>query len=74
VRITSSTIPTTLAVVLSIATAGCRSAQQIGKQLGAGSCEAQCANQHPESLYDENRCIDLMCTPPKEAAAPPAAR
>jgi hypothetical protein len=43
--------------------AGCGSTQRATKELAAGSCQADCEEQHPDSLYDRNRCRE-SCEPP----------
>lgn len=52
-------------LVLLLAVAACGSTRAAMKSLSAGTCEARCAEEHEDSLYDENRCRD-HCEPPKQ--------
>lgn len=50
--------------VLLLAITGCASTQKGIEEMAKGSCQAECKEQHPDSLYDENRCLE-QCEPPK---------
>ncbi len=45
---------------------GCASTEKALHEASAGTCEAKCRAEHEDSLYDENRCIETLCTTPAD--------
>ena len=56
-----------LVVLASILVESCASMRQVAKELSAGSCQSECAAKHADSLYDRERCLELLCSPPEGA-------
>jgi hypothetical protein len=52
-----------LAVVFTL---GCgASTRATMRQLSEGTCQRQCVDENPDSLYDQNRCLD-DCNPSED--------
>jgi hypothetical protein len=52
-----------LAVLAIVAMGSCASGRVALRQATEGSCQRLCEDQHSESLYDRNRCLE-DCEPP----------
>jgi hypothetical protein len=42
----------------------CGSGQRAAKAMAEGSCQSECEDRHPDSLYDRNKCLE-DCEPPQ---------
>jgi hypothetical protein len=55
-----------LLAVFAVLALGCSaSTRATMRQLSEGTCQRQCVDDHPDSLYDQNRCLD-DCEPPED--------
>jgi hypothetical protein len=55
-----------LLMLLAILALGCgASTRATMRQVSEGACQRQCVDDHPDSLYDQNRCLD-DCAPPED--------
>ncbi len=53
-----------LCLVLAMVLSACGASDRaVLRQAAEGSCQQQCAEQNPDSLYDRNRCLE-DCEPP----------
>jgi hypothetical protein len=41
----------------------CGSTHRAARSMAQGSCQSECEDDHPDSLYDRNRCLE-DCEPP----------
>ena len=55
-----------LAVSALLLAASCASTTRLAKDLSAGSCQRECAAKNPDSFYDQQRCVEELCSPPKQ--------
>jgi hypothetical protein len=64
VRVLRAGMLLTLSFVLAAA-AGCtHSSRRVVSQLSEGTCQRQCADENPDSLYDQNQCEEQQCSHP----------
>ncbi len=56
---------TLLLALFVIGCLGCGASDRaVMRQMAEGSCQQQCADENPDSLYDRNRCLE-ECQPPR---------
>lgn len=55
-----------LALLVAALLVGCGSTQRTLERLAEGSCQKECDEQHPDSLYDRDQCLE-DCEPLDDA-------